>query len=89
VHFELTNYDLLDHLIRQTEYFFTTRKPEWRFPKELLQLFKRLLKPNANTEQEFERLRQKLKELELSGEEKLMVDSFLSCGWLESNSDHE
>ncbi|MBA3648580.1 MAG: hypothetical protein H0W62_08520 [Chitinophagales bacterium] len=81
-HFELGNYDLLEHIVRQTEYFLTTRKLFFQFEKSLLNFFRQAAKPDILVKECYKGLQHNLKGIMQDSAEMLRVQFFNQCGWL-------
>lgn len=84
VHFELKNLSLLEHLVRQTAYYFSRHPLNLSFASILLQFFRNVLKPKAVLQTELELLSQKLETVRDLPHEKNAFNNFLECGWLQN-----
>lgn len=85
VHYELRNYELLEYLVRQVEYYFSKHPLPLHFPGVLLLYFKNILKPKSNQLAEQKILSGKLDEVRKNQNEKTGFNSFLDCGWLQNH----
>ncbi|MEO6169259.1 MAG: hypothetical protein ABIO46_11470 [Chitinophagales bacterium] len=84
VHFELKNLSFLEHLVRQTGYYFSRYPLNLSFPTILLQFFRNTLKPKVVLKNELELLEKKLAAVKDQPQEKNAFNSFLECGWLQN-----
>lgn len=84
VHFELQNFELLEYLIRHTEYYFSKHPLKLAYPGLLIRFFKNILKPRIKWEREMVTLLQKLDAIRNDPKENYSLRSFEECGWLQS-----
>lgn len=83
VHIELKNYDILESVIRQAEYYFKSRNSNVKFIKEIMKCFRKISDPNQDQRQMSIQLCEKVMELKKLPEEQLYVNAFLDSEWLQ------
>jgi hypothetical protein len=82
-HYELGNYDLLESLIRQTDFYFTSRNIQLNFGNVLLKAFRQLEKPDLSIKEVCRNLWNQLRLLQTYPVERIHIIGFLESGWLQ------
>lgn len=91
IHYELSNFDLLDYLLKSTERFYTKRKKAeghgYEFEVTFLRSFKKLVKTNRSTGRSTEVFKEMLDDLKMllkDQNERVALEYFDYLSWVEA-----